>query len=233
MMIAMVFGVIGIGYALKPESAKAETQAPMACGSLVDKVLCVRVEGDDLVVVNLLTNTVVLRQPLPKVTVSGPPITVSLPRVTVVRPPVTVRLPGVTVPGRTVSVNLPGATKTVTLQGSTIDGSQRTITSAPQTIQVTVKGADGQDIKTSVTITPTPAISTVTPKPIVKERKIKVTIPQAIGIGLGVLILGLVLGLLAIYMAYAAGYKDSEDADKAIWRKFRDDVFGKKEKGDL
>jgi hypothetical protein len=47
-----------------------------------------------------------------------------------------------------------------------------------------------------------------------------------------VLLLGLILGLLAIYVAYAVGYKDSEDAERTKWQKFRDELFGKKDEGE-
>jgi hypothetical protein len=227
-MVATV--ILGASFFMKPESAKAEPVAQQACDSLVDQILCVRVENGEVVVVNLLTNTVVVRQPLPKVTVSGPTITASLPRVTATRPPVTVTLPRVTngtvtLPRRTVTIELPRATETVTLQGQTTTVSAQTVTSV-------VTGANGQPIQTSVTITPSPQTASVTTKPVVKEREVRVSVPTAIGIGVGVLLLGLILGLLAIYVAYAVGYKDSEDAERTKWQKFRDELFGKKDEGE-
>lgn len=242
-MVATV--IFGANFLNKPEPAKAEPAASQACDSLVDKILCVRVEGNDIVVVNLLTNTVVVRQPLPKVTVAGPTIRVTLPRVTVTRPPVTVTLPRVTLPRTTVSIpvtlprqtvtiELPKATETVTLpgqartiQGPTVPGQRLTV--APTVAPVTVTLPNGQRVQTSVTITPSPAPGSVTTKPVVKEKEVRVSVPAAIGIGVGVLLLGLILGLLAIYVAYAVGYKDSEDAEASKWRKFRDELFGKKD----
>jgi hypothetical protein len=231
-MVATV--AFGASFFMKPESAKAEPVAQQACDSLVDQILCVRVENGEVVVVNLLTNTVVVRQPLPKVTVSGPTITASLPRVTATRPPVTVTLPRVTngtvtLPRRTVTIELPRATETVTLQGQTTTVSAQTVTTV---VPITVTGANGQPIQTSVTITPSPQTASVTTKPVVKEREVRVSVPTAIGIGVGVLLLGLILGLLAIYVAYAVGYKDSEDAERTKWQKFRDELFGRKDEGE-
>lgn len=239
----MVAAVLGIGMAMKPETAKAETVAVAACDSVVDALLCVRVEGNQIVVVNLLTGLVVLRQPIPRVTVGGPTIRVTLPRVVVTQAPVTitlprVTLPQVTLPGQrvTTTVKLPGATETVRLPGQTVTlppGVKTVIQPSPGSTQtlpvaiVTARGANGQTIQTSVTITPSPLPGTVTTKPGV-ERKVRVSVPTFVGLSLGLLLLGLILGLLAIYVAYAAGYKDSEAAEKATWNKFRSDLFGKK-----
>jgi hypothetical protein len=235
-MVMVATVVFGVSFLMKPEPAKAEPVVQQACDSLLDQILCVRIEKDEIVVVNLLTNTVVVRQPIPKVTVSGPTITASLPRVTVSRAPVTVTLPRVTngivtLPRRTVTIELPRATNTVTV---TVPGqttvSAQTVT--PTMVPVTVTGSNGQVVQTSVTITPSPQVGSVTTKPVVKEREVRVSIPTAIGIGVGVLLLGLILGLLAIYVAYAVGYKDSESAERINWRRFRDELFGKKDEGE-
>lgn len=178
-----------------------------------------------------------VRVTLPRVTVTRPPVTVTLPRVTVVRPPVTVSLPGVTLPGQTTTVRLPGATETVTLPGQTLTlpaGVQTVIQPQPGSSQslpvaiVTSRGPNGQTIQTSVTITPSPQPGPVTTKP-GPERRVSVSVPTFVGLSIGLLLLGLILGLLAIYLAYAAGYKDSEAAEKVTWNKFRNDLFGKKE----
>ena len=237
MVATVIFGAIFLN---KPETAKAEPVAQQACDSIVDKLLCVRIEDDQVVVVNLLTNTVVLRQPIPQVTVAGPTIRVTLPRVTVTRPPVTVTLPRVTVPvtlpRQTVTVELPGATTTArlpvqirTVQGPTLPGQTLSNTTV---VPVTITQSNGQRIQTSVTITPSPVAGSVTTKPVVTEKKVRVSVPQAIGIGVGVLLLGLILGLRAIYLAYTVGYKDSEDAERTRWRAFRDEIFGKKDEGE-
>lgn len=170
-----------------------------------------------------------IRVTLPRVTVTRPPVTVTLPRVT---------LPQVTLPGQrvTTTVNLPGATETVTLPGQTLTlpaGVQTVIVPKPGATQtlpvaiVTSRGPNGQTIQTSVTITPSPLPGTVTTKP-GPEKRVSVSVPQFVGISIGLLLLGLILGLLAIYLAYGAGYKDSEAAEKVTWNKFRNDLFGKK-----
>lgn len=241
-MVATV--IFGANFFTKPEPAKAEPAASQACNGTIQNLLCIETTGGRLRITTL-AGVLVLDQPLPRVTIGGPTIRVTLPRVTVTRPPVTVTLPRVTLPGvtvpvpvtlprQTVTVQLPQATRTATLpgqtrtiQGPTVPG--QTLTVAPTVAPVTVTLPNGQRVQTSVTITPSPVPGSVTTKPVVKERKVRVSVPQAIGIGVGVLLLGLILGLLAIYIAYAVGYKDSEDAEASKWRKFRDELFGKKD----
>lgn len=248
-MVATV--VFGANFFMKPEPAKAETVAQLACTSpiLGLEVVCAQVVGDRLIV-KALNGQVLVDQPLPEATVSGPTIRVTLPRVTVTRPPVTitlprVTLPNVTVPGpvvtlprRTVTVELPGATTTASIQSppgrvTTVPGQRVTLPGAsPTVVPVTITQPNGQRIQTSVTITASPEPGPVTTKPVVKEKEIRVSVPAAIGIGVGVLLLGLILGLLAIYTAYAVGYKDSEDAEKTKWQNFRDELFGRKDEGE-
>jgi hypothetical protein len=124
--------------------------------------------------------------------------------------------------GQTRTVTATPGVKTVVTPGA----------GGPPVAIITVKGANGQTIQTSVTITASPETGAVTTKPVVKEREVRVSVPRAIAYGIGVLLLGLVLGLLAIYLAYAAGYKNSEQSEAELWHKFRSDVFGKKEKGE-
>lgn len=250
-MVAMV--ILGANFFTKTASAEPDIQpvASTSCTSpiLGLQVLCAQVVGDRLVV-KALNGQVLVDQPLPKVTLSGPTIRVTLPRVTVTRPPVTVTLPRVTLsqvtlPGRlvtlprqTVTVELPRATDTATvrLPGQTVTAppipGQTATVSAPTVVPVTVTAPNGQKIQTSVTITPSPLPGTVTTKPVTKEREVRVSVPQAIAYGIGALLLGLILGLLAIYVAYAVGYKDSEDVERTRWQNFRDELFGKKDEGD-
>lgn len=224
----MVLSVLGATLMMMPEPAKAEPVVATTCDSLVDKILCVRIQSNNVIVMNLLTNTVVLSQPLPRVTVSGPTIRVPLPRVTLTRPPVIITLPRVTsrvtLTAQTVTVKLPGATDTVRLpdKTATVDIPGHPVVNPPV---VTV--SNGQTVETYVTLSPTPQPGTVTTKPVVKEKEVRVSVPQAIGLSIGLLLLGLILGLLAIYIAYAVGYKNSEQAEVRSWRKFRRDVFGK------
>ena len=240
-MVLVAVGIFGVNFFLKPEPVQATSvsQTVEQCVNVLGiGAVCARVDGDRVKVD--AAGILVLDQPLPKVTVSGPTIRVTLPRVTVTRPPVTITLPrvtepAITLPRQTVTVRLPGATTTATLPGQTIAGptvpGQR-VTITPTVVPVTITGSNGQPIQTSVTITPSPLPGSVTTKPVMKEKEVRVSVPAAIGIGVGVLIIGLILGLLAIYAAYAVGYKDSEDAERTAWQKFRADVFGKKDEGE-
>jgi len=246
-MVATV--VLGVSFVMKPDSAVAE---PVAIAQSCDTtsvlgVICARQENGQIIisvagsdvatlpigdVVNPPTVTVglpsTIRVTLPRVTVTRPVRTVTLPRVTVPRG--TLPRQTVTLPRQTVTIKLPQTTATATAsvrlpgQTSTVPGQS--------VATVTMTGPDGQPIQTSVTITPSPLPGTVTTKPVVRERQVRVSVPTAIGIGVGVLLLGLILGLLAIYTAYAVGYKDSEDAETTRWQNFRDELFGKKDEGD-
>lgn len=246
-MIAMV--LLGANFFLKPTAVQAAPASSQACNGVIQNLLCIETTGGRLRITTL-AGVLVVDQPLPRITVGGPTIRVTLPRVTVTRPPVTVTLPRVTLPQvtlpgqvvtlprQTVTVKLPGATNTATvrLPGQTVTippiPGQTTTVSAPTVVPVTVTAPNGQKIQTSVTITPSPLPGTVTTKPVIKEREVRVSVPAAIGIGVGVLLIGLILGLLAIYIAYAVGYKDSEDAERTAWEHFRDEVFGRRNEGD-
>jgi hypothetical protein len=248
-MVATV--ILGANFFMKPEPAKADSVEVAASCNQVDLVglVCARQVGDSLVislagadvatlplssVVSIPTVKVTLpetiRVTLPRVTVTRPPVTITLPRVTL--PSVTVPGPVVTLPRQTVTVELPGATRTATLPGQTTTVPGQRVTPAPTVVPVTITQPNGQRIQTSVTITPSPEPGPVTTKPVVKEKEVRVSVPQAIAYGIGALLIGLLLGLLAIYTAYAVGYKDSEDAEKTRWQNFRDDLFGKKDEGE-
>lgn len=245
-MIAAV--ILGANFFLKPAEADIQPVAQMAtqCDTSLIGLVCARQKGSQIVI--SVAGSDVASLPLadvvkvPTVTVAVPStIRVTLPRVTVTRPPVTVTLPRVTaqgptitLPRQTVTVKLPGTTTTARLPGqtTTVPGQTVTTETKPSVVPVTVTAPNGQKIQTSVTITPSPQPGSVTTKPVVKTREVRVSVPAAIGIGVGVLILGLILGLLAIYAAYAVGYKDSEDAEKTAWHKFRNELFGRRDKGE-
>jgi len=230
-MVATV--VLGVSFVMKPDSAVAE---PVAIAQSCDTtsvlgVICARQENGQIII--SVAGSDVATLPIgdvvnpPTVTVGLPStIRVTLPRVTVPRG--TLPRQTVTLPRQTVTIKLPQTTATASVrlpgQTSTVPGQS--------VATVTMTGPDGQPIQTSVTITPSPLPGTVTTKPVVRERQVRVSVPTAIGIGVGVLLLGLILGLLAIYTAYAVGYKDSEDAETTRWQNFRDELFGKKDEGD-
>lgn len=79
--------------------------------------------------------------------------------------------------------------------------------------------------------TPVPQV-TVSPKPVpgktvVKERRVTVTVPEAIGISIGLVLLGLLLGLLALFAVYTLGYKESEREQTGKLRNLTNELFGK------
>lgn len=143
---------------------------------------------------------------------------VPLPRVTVSVP---VPAPTVTniVPGPTVTKVLPRETVTVTVPGPTV-----TVTS----IQ------DGQENTRRVTMEPEAVTTTVTSAPEKQVRKVetpgetrtvRLTVPQAVGLGLAVLIAGALLGLAGLFLAYYAGAKESEHRAAAALKKLRQELF--------
>jgi len=165
---------------------------------------------------------------LPGQTITLPGTTVTLPGRTVTPPVRTVTLPRqtvtrrVTLPRQTVVttryLRLPQTTKTATIETTvTVRSTQAIPTGAGTT---TIR----QTPQASVRIVPTPGPIRTVPV----RREVKVTVPQAIGLSLGLLLVGLGLGLLALYAAYAVGYKDSERQELRILRRFKTELFGKK-----
>jgi hypothetical protein len=199
---------------VSPDKAYAQDCKPTTAGTI-----CASLVGDDVVVTLLGQEIARISAPVREVTVEVP----------VPGPTDIIRIPGptVTVPGpiRTITIPVPGATTTATAtvtlspgQGPTARG-----TIGPSTLPSTAENAPGANPTVTVT-------KTLPPKKVVDERRVRITIPQAIGISLGLLLLGLAMGLLAMYASYAVGYKNSEQAEAKAWRRFSDDLFGKKGK---
>jgi hypothetical protein len=204
------------------------TAAP-ECEATSVGTICARLVGNDVVVTLLGQEIARIAAPVREVEVQVP-----VPGPTEIIPGPTEIIPGPTrtttippIPGPTTTVTVPGsdststATATVTLRPSG-QSSEARVNIGPS---ATVSGGDIAPGSTPQ------AIETITspPKTVVDERekKVTVTIPQAIGISLGLLLLGLLLGLAAVYAAYAVGYKNSEEADLKEWRKFTNDLFGR------
>ncbi|QIN94038.1 hypothetical protein PP459_gp196 [Streptomyces phage Wakanda] len=193
------------------------------CESTTLGTICASLVGNDVVVTLLGQEIARISAPVREVEVQVP----------VPGPTDIIRVPGptrtVTVPGptKTVAVPVPGsnatATATVTLRPSGQSGARR------DNIEPSTTPSAGKTPGVTPTVTVT---KTASPKVVVDERekKVRVTIPQAIGISVGLLLLGLLLGLLALYTAYTVGYKNSEQAEAKAWRRWSDDLFGKKGK---
>lgn len=82
-------------------------------------------------------------------------------------------------------------------------------------------------------VVPTPVV-TVSPSPVpgktkvvTKERRVNVSVPQAIGISIGLVLLGILLGLLALFAVYTMGYKESEREQTSKLRNLTNELFGK------
>ena len=240
--VLLVLLALGIGSWMQPDSASADIAATEAsCDTSVVGLICARQDGNQIII--SVAGSDVASIPIadvvkvPTVTVALPStVNVTLPRVTVTRPPVTITLPRatapgsvLTVPGQTITLRLPRATETATLPGVTTTVTM-VVPQPGQSISgstIRVTPSNGQATQTYVRISPSPVPGPTRITPVTKERTVKVSIPQAIGIGLGILLIGLMLGLLAIWLAYTAGYKDSEKVEKRTWAEFRRDVFGK------
>jgi hypothetical protein len=209
---------------VSPNKAYAQDCKPSTLGTI-----CASLVGDDVVVT--LLGQEILRIPAPvkeirvEVPVPGPTDIIKVP---VPGPTKIIEVPG---PTKTVTVPVPGkpgetstATATVTLSPSGQKGAARDTMKPSATPSA---GENSPGAKPTVTVT-----KTAPPKVVVDERekKVRITIPQAIGLSLGLLLLGLLLGLLALYAAYTVGYKNSEQAEAKKWREFSDNLFGKKGK---
>jgi len=169
--------------------------------------------GQEIARISAPVREVEVRVPVPGPTqlVPGPTDIITIPGPT--------RTATIPVPGPTTTVTAPGATTTVTLRPSARETSE-----ARDRIESSTTPAPNMPAPSAT------AIKTSPPRTVVEERekRVTVTVPQAIGISLGLLLLGLLLGLAAVYAAYAVGYKNSEQADLREWRKFTNELFGKR-----
>lgn len=206
--MSMKKALIAIGLALLalfafPGNAQAadceQSSLGQICVGLVGQDISVTLLGQEIVRIPAPVREVEVRVPGPRVTIAGPTINVPVPG-----PTRTIEVPGVSIPQ-------PGPTVTITVR------------------------PDGQIVRSRVTVTPTAtssaaqATSTVTEnvslKPKEKVKKVMVSVPQAIGISAGLFLLGMILGLLAIYAAYAVGYKNSEENGLKAWDAFRNEIL--------
>jgi hypothetical protein len=146
--------------------------------------------------------------PLPSLTVSPPAPSPSI----------------VPVPGPTVTkyITKPRPTVTKTIY-------KRVPVPGPtETIYITRQGPSH---RVTVTAKPSPSVS-VSPSPVVTKepgKTITISKPKFIGISLGLLVLGIIMGLVAVWIAYGTGYKDSQRNEDASNLEFRDELFGKKD----
>jgi hypothetical protein len=60
-----------------------------------------------------------------------------------------------------------------------------------------------------------------------KDRTVKVTVPQAIAISAGLILLGLIAGLVLLYFVYRTGEKDGEKIAAKRGHELLHDLFGK------
>jgi hypothetical protein len=194
------------------------------CESTTLGTVCVSLVGQDVVVTllgqEIARITAPVREVRVEVPVPGPTDIVHIPG-----PTVNIPVPG---PTKTVTIPVPGSTSTATATVTLRPSGQRDVARGmiePSTTPSADEITPGSNPTATVTVTPSP-------KAVVDEPdKIRtITIPQAIGLSVGFLLLGLLLGLLALYSAYTVGYKNSEQSEAKKWRQFSDDLFGKKGK---
>lgn len=184
-------------------------QSPLGqvCVSLVGQDISVTLLGQEIVRIPAPVREVEVRVPGPRVTIPGPTVNVPVPG-----PTRTIEVPGVSIPQ-------PGPTVTITVRpDGQIVGPRATVTSTPTS----------SSSRAEASSVPTPTVTetqNVTSKPKEKVKEVRVSVPQAIGISAGLFLLGLILGLLAIYSAYAIGYKNSEESELKTWEAFRDEIL--------
>jgi hypothetical protein len=60
-----------------------------------------------------------------------------------------------------------------------------------------------------------------------RERRVEVSVPQAIGISLGLVALGIAGALLALYLVYGLGFKEAERKEEQALSDLNDELFGR------
>lgn len=207
--------LIAIGLALLVLFAFPSSAQAQECESSTLGQICVSLSGNDVVVTLLGQELVRIPAPIKEVRIQvpGPTVTIQGPtiRVPVPGPTRTVEVPGVGVSGPTVTVTVrPGGQNRA--PGVTVEpSSSSTKTGGSRTVSPTV----------TENVTATPAA-----KVRVEEKEVRVSVPQAIGFSIGVFLLGVILGLLAIFAAYTVGYKNSEQSELKTWEAFRNEILG-------
>lgn len=157
-----------------------------------------------------------------------PDVTVTVPRL------ITITAPAVTLPPRTVTVPATAVTRYVS--GPTITKSKVVVKQQPgRTVTVTKTMTPNAAPTTSVKPAPGPSATiptttvTVTspPKTVTKENRIILTVPKAVSISVGLVLLGVLLFLLIQAIVYATGYRDSEKAQAKAVRSEVKNIFRK------
>lgn len=122
------------------------------------------------------------------------------------------------VPGPIRTVFVPGPTRTIFVPGPT-----RTVVVERVVIR------QGPVVRVTVDASPQ-----VTPSPTVVYRHypgddedIDLSTPEAIGISVGLVALGIVLALLALFLVYGLGWKEAEDKEKRRLADLNDELFGR------
>jgi hypothetical protein len=166
--------------------------------------------------------------PLPAVTVTVPgPVRTVTERVTLpgtVRT-VTQRIPGPTVTKtvtKTTTQRIPGPVSTVTLVKP---GAVKTVVVRPNGQTTTIgqqMAPSGKMVTPTATVTVTKTVNN--PAEETKESVIKVTRPQAAGLSVGFIVLGVILGALLLFWAYRSGYLESENKNIQELEELRDDT---------
>lgn len=82
-------------------------------------------------------------------------------------------------------------------------------------------------VQTFVTSSPSPVIVPGPERVVTKERRIEVSVPQAIGLSVGLVLIGSALGLFALYSIYYFGRKDEEKQEVNRLQNLADELFGK------
>lgn len=122
----------------------------------------------------------------------------------------------VPVPGPTRTVLVPGPVRTVLVPGPV-----RTVIRE----RVVIRQVPGP----RVTVEASPK---VTPSPVVIFRDrpgddVDLSTPEAIGISIGLVALGILLALLALYLVYFLGYKERERVEEMKLSDLTDELFGR------
>lgn len=209
--LALMLVLFAFGDQARPASDCEPSALGTICTTLVANDIVVTLAGREIARIPAPVKTVSVKVPVPGPTqlIPGPVRTIIVPS----------PVPG---PVRTVYVTSPGP-----VVHSPVPAPSRT-TSGPVVPKLTPTPGSA-----TVSAVPSPVV-TSSPSPVpgktsirFRDRVVKVSVPQAIAISAGLLLLGLILGLAALYVVYRVGEKDGENIAARRGHELLHDLFKK------
>ena len=225
MIILAVLFVVGINAAAPAHAAEPCVKVVVLTTGLT---VCVPVSQLPTITVTIPRATVTLPRVTTTVTLPRVTSTVTLPRQTVTLPRVTTTR-NITLPVQTVTqnrvVNLPAVTRTDTIVRNQTGGNT-TITGPAVTNTLRVSGGSGQTTVTRDRILPTtvPSTVTVTKNTQTKGEVITITKNKAVGISLLLVLLGILLALVLVWLAFTYGWITGDGGNRRFIKEVTEEL---------